>query len=269
MIDVKTFKGAEIAPHLDAVAELRIAVFHDWPYLYAGDREYEKKYLATYADSPESLFVLAFDGDRVVGASTGIPLTDETAAFQHPFIDRGIALDDVFYFGESVLLKDYRGHGLGHRFFDEREGYARKLGRFALTAFCAVERDAATRSAPRVSAATMCSGTNAATRVRTTCSASLNGRRSATIWQAAIACAFGCDRSIKLEPDIAQSQFFSPLPLAGEGRVRARWFALAVTATAPHPTSAPSPAGGRRETRFLEGRTRNETHCRHRPILDR
>jgi len=140
MIIVKTFTGADVAPHLDAVAELRIAVFRDWPYLYAGDRAYERNYLATYAQSPESLFVLAFDGDRVIGASTGIPLTDETAAFQQPFLDRGIELADVFYFGESVLLKEYRGHGLGHRFFDEREGYARRLGRFRLTAFCAVER---------------------------------------------------------------------------------------------------------------------------------
>jgi GNAT superfamily N-acetyltransferase len=142
MIDVRTFTGAEVAPHLDAVAALRIAVFRDWPYLYAGDRDYERNYLATYAESSESLFVLAFDGGAVVGASTGLPLADEVAAFQQPFLDKGIALSDVFYFGESVLLKDYRGHGLGHRFFDEREGYARKLGRFATTAFCAVERDA-------------------------------------------------------------------------------------------------------------------------------
>jgi len=140
MIEVKTFSGAQIEPYLDAVAALRIAVFRDWPYVYAGDRDYEKHYLSTYAKSPESLFVLALDGERVIGASTGIPLTDETAAFQKPFLDRGIALGDVFYFGESVLLREYRGHGLGHRFFDERESYARQLGRFALTAFCAVER---------------------------------------------------------------------------------------------------------------------------------
>jgi GNAT superfamily N-acetyltransferase len=140
MIDVQTYAGAAVAPYLDAVAELRIAVFRDWPYLYCGDHEYEKNYLATYAQSPESLFVLAFDGPRVIGASTGIPLIDETSAFQQPFLDRGIALADVFYFGESVLLKEYRGHGLGHRFFDEREGYARRLERFSMTAFCAVER---------------------------------------------------------------------------------------------------------------------------------
>jgi GNAT superfamily N-acetyltransferase len=142
MIDVKTFTGPHVAPHLDAVAALRGAVFRAWPYLYAGDADYERKYLATYAESPESLFVLAFDGDNVIGASTGIPLTDETAAFQQPFLDRGMALAGVFYFGESVLLEDYRGHGLGHRFFDEREGYARRLGRFDTTAFCAVERSA-------------------------------------------------------------------------------------------------------------------------------
>jgi GNAT superfamily N-acetyltransferase len=142
MIIVTTFSGAQIAPYLDAVAALRIAVFHDWPYLYAGDRDYEKQYLATYAKSPESLFVLAFDGERVIGASTGIPLSDETAAFQKPFRDLGIAVNDVFYFGESVLLRDYRGHGLGHRFFDERENYARRLGRFAITGFCSVERAA-------------------------------------------------------------------------------------------------------------------------------
>ena len=142
MIDVRNFTGAAIAPYLHAVAQLRIAVFRDWPYLYAGDLDYEKNYLATYAQSPESLFVLAFDGERVIGASTGIPLADETSAFQQPFLDRGIALADVFYFGESVLLREYRGHRLGHCFFDERERYARTLGRFAWTAFCAVERDA-------------------------------------------------------------------------------------------------------------------------------
>lgn len=149
MIDIKVCTGAQVAPYLDDVAALRIAVFSDWPYLYAGDREYEKKYLGTYAESPQSLFVLALDGDRVVDASTGIPLVDETAAFQEPFQERGIALADVFYFGESVLLAEYRGRGIGHRFFDEREGYARRLGGFAMTAFCAIERDQADPRRPQ------------------------------------------------------------------------------------------------------------------------
>lgn len=140
-MDIRTFTGDAVGPHLDDVARLRIEVFRAFPYLYDGDVGYEATYLATYAKSRESLFVLAFDGARVVGASTGIPLTDETPAFQQPFVERGIPLGDVFYFGESVLLPEYRGHGLGHRFFDEREGHARRLGRFSTTAFCAVVRD--------------------------------------------------------------------------------------------------------------------------------
>ena len=76
----------------------------------------------------------------MVGASTGIPLADETDAFRRPFIDGGIDPAVVFYFGESVLLPAWRGRGLGHRFFDEREAYARSKRRFACTAFCAVRR---------------------------------------------------------------------------------------------------------------------------------
>ncbi|MBX3699996.1 MAG: GNAT family N-acetyltransferase [Dokdonella sp.] len=143
MIELRTFVGGAVQPHLDAVAALRIAVFRDWPYLYAGDAAYEREYLATYARSPRSVFVLAFDRARVVGASTGIPLVDEMAAIREPFATLAVAADRIFYCGESVLLADYRGRGLGHRFFDEREAHARRLGGVTHAAFCSVERDAA------------------------------------------------------------------------------------------------------------------------------
>jgi len=137
---IQTLHGAAIAPHIDDLAQLRIAVFREFPYLYDGDLGYEAEYLQTYARCAESLFVLALDGDRVVGASTGLPLADEDAAFQAPFREHGPALESVFYFGESVLLPEYRGRGLGVRFFEEREAYARRLGRFDWCAFCAVQR---------------------------------------------------------------------------------------------------------------------------------
>lgn len=139
---VVTCTGEAVAPHLDDLARLRIAVFRDYPYLYEGDPAYEREYLAAYARSPRSVFVLALDGGQVIGASTGIPLLDDQPAFHEPFRERGYALDKVFYFGESVLLREYRGHGLGHRFFDEREAHARRLGGFELTAFCSVEHAA-------------------------------------------------------------------------------------------------------------------------------
>ena len=137
---VRSVRGGELAAHLDAVAALRIAVFRDWPYLYDGDAAYERRYLATYAQSPGSVVVLALDGGRVVGASTGVPLAQDGPAFQAPFLARGMDVASVFYFGESVLLPEYRGRGLGHAFFDARESHARALGGYAWTAFAAVDR---------------------------------------------------------------------------------------------------------------------------------
>ena len=140
-LSMHRLSGAAIAPHLDDVARLRIEVFRDWPYLYAGDHGYERDYLAAYAASSGSVFVLACDGDRVVGASTGLPLADNAEAFRAPFRERGVDVSGVFYFGESVLLPGYRGRGIGHAFFDAREAHARALGGHSTTAFCAVDRD--------------------------------------------------------------------------------------------------------------------------------
>ncbi|KWS02134.1 Histone acetyltransferase HPA2 [Lysobacter capsici AZ78] len=141
MPEIRSYAGAEITPYLEAIAALRIAVFRDWPYLYDGDAAYEAKYLQTYRDSWRSIAVLAFDGPRVVGASTGVPMSDEIPEFRAAFDDHLLDVDHVFYCGESVLLPEYRGRGVGHRFFDMREAHARALGGFNWTTFCAVERE--------------------------------------------------------------------------------------------------------------------------------
>lgn len=139
-MQVKIVHGETVTPHIADLARLRIEVFRAFPYLYEGSEDYETSYLATYARSPESLFVLAIDGERIVGASTGVPMTDASDEFKAPFLAAGIDPQQVFYFGESVLSSSYRGRGLGVRFFEEREAYARRLGRFDWCAFCAVER---------------------------------------------------------------------------------------------------------------------------------
>lgn len=139
MIEIRRLTGASILPHLEDVARLRIRVFREFPYLYDGTEESERHYLGSYAASPRSVCVLAIDNGRVVGASTGLPLEESDEAFRRPFADAGIDERTVFYFGESVLDRSYRGQGIGHRFFDEREAHAIELG-FTKTAFCAVER---------------------------------------------------------------------------------------------------------------------------------
>lgn len=138
---VEVLTGAALAASLDDVARLRMEVFRSWPYLYDGDLDYERSYLQTYRDSDRAVLVGAFDGDRLVGASTGAPMLDHAEDFAAAFDGSGLALKDIFYCAESVLLPDCRGQGVGHRFFDLREEHARRLG-FAITAFCSVMRPA-------------------------------------------------------------------------------------------------------------------------------
>jgi GNAT superfamily N-acetyltransferase len=136
---IEPLTGAALDAALDDVARLRIEVFRDWPYLYDGDAAYERRYLQAYRDSPGAIVVGAYDGDRLVGAATGTPMVDHADDFANALSDAGVALTDLFYCAESVLLPAYRGQGAGHRFFAAREAHARSLGA-THAAFCAVQR---------------------------------------------------------------------------------------------------------------------------------
>lgn len=126
---------------IDDLAALRITVFRQWPYLYEGDMDYERTYLQTYLDAPGAFIAGAFDDGRLVGACTATPLSEHAQEFAAPFAQRGLDIADYFYFGESVLLADYRGQGAGVRFFQLREDEARRQG-FAFCIFSAVCRPA-------------------------------------------------------------------------------------------------------------------------------
>lgn len=141
-LKILCLQGKEILPYIDDLARLRIKIFHEYPYLYEGDMDYEKWYLQTYVDCADSVMIVAMDGTKVVGASTAIPLKHALKEFQQPFAEHGFNIETIFYYGESLLLAEYRGHGMGKQFFQERERMARKSGDYTIAAFCAVERGA-------------------------------------------------------------------------------------------------------------------------------
>lgn len=138
-LDFTILTDAEVGERLDDLSRLRRAVFRDWPYLYDGDPENEDAYLESYAETPAAILVAAWHEDEMVGCATGMPLRHHADAREVPLDRLGLAIDDVFYCAESVLLPDYRGLGAGHVFFDRREAHALKHG-YATSLFCAVER---------------------------------------------------------------------------------------------------------------------------------
>lgn len=139
-VEIRALSHTEAESKIFDIASLRIKVFRDFPYIYDGSIEYEVKYLGRYLKSQNAKFIGAFSGsEKLVGVATCLPLSEEADFVKSPFVNAGFKPEEVFYFGESVLLPEFRGQGLGHRFFDEREKVAGTFNsRF--TAFCAVNR---------------------------------------------------------------------------------------------------------------------------------
>jgi len=141
MLRIEDLSGDALIARLDDLAHLRIQVFRAWPYLYEGDAEYERTYLKRYAEAKTGYIAVAYDGDTAVGAASALALEEETQTVQAPFIKAGIDMAPIYYFGESVLLPQYRGQGVGVDFFRRREAAARRHGK-TICCFCGVQRPA-------------------------------------------------------------------------------------------------------------------------------
>jgi hypothetical protein len=110
---VRALTDSEIASAIDDLARLRIAVFASWPYLYEGDLAYEARYLREFVAAQDAVLVAAYEGPRIVGVATASPMSAQSGAIRQPLERAGLDTSRLFYFGESVLLKSYRGRGSG------------------------------------------------------------------------------------------------------------------------------------------------------------
>lgn len=136
------YRGNEILEIIPQLAYLRMTVFYEFPYLYDGNLEYETEYLKTYAQSKQAVVIGVWHANQLIGASTCIPLIDESDEIKQPFLDQKIALESVMYFGESIVLKPFRGLGIGRIFFEKREAVAQSIAGITTCYFCAVDREA-------------------------------------------------------------------------------------------------------------------------------
>lgn len=139
-IQLRTFHASEAKEVFEDLADLRIEIFKSFPYLYLGERDYEKKYLERYFLSTSFFLAALYDKDQMVGATTAIKLSEETDEIKAPWLAAKCKIENCFYFGESLLLENYRGQGYGNLFFDLREQHALKDTTIESTLFCSVVR---------------------------------------------------------------------------------------------------------------------------------
>ena len=123
--------GSGIVEILEDVARLRIELFRDFPYLYDGNLEYERNYLAGLSENEESFVVAAYQDDEAVGAATALPLSSNAEILdgvQDRFSRAGIRPEDCYYYSEILVRPSHRRRGISKEFYRQREETALRLG---------------------------------------------------------------------------------------------------------------------------------------------
>ena len=145
MFQYEFLYGEEIKKKLTKLAELRIKIFREYPYLYEGEMAYEEEYLKTYAEAKSSLLVLVFHEKKCVAATSCVWLKEEVDDLKNPIIKAGLNIESYLYFGESLVLEEFRNQGLGKIFFELRLEHFKKLVSIGYPlkgcCFCSVIRD--------------------------------------------------------------------------------------------------------------------------------
>lgn len=139
-LTINKLSGSQIQAAADHLAQMRIKMFREFPYLYEGTIAYEKEYLKQYTNSEDSLFLTIEAEGNIVGMLSSLPLADTDPGFQKPFVENGDNVDEIFYIGEVIIEPAARGHWkITPKLFDKVEAHAKEKG-FKSTVFCTVVR---------------------------------------------------------------------------------------------------------------------------------
>lgn len=138
-IQLEVFRGQEIKKYVSEFASLCHTIYAEYPYLYDGEHAGYETYINSYGDLPNSILCLAFDGDQVVGACSGMPLSESREDYQGPFLKENIDIHHFFYISELILLPDYRRKGIGENLYANIEDIVRKEKLYSAITCCNIQ----------------------------------------------------------------------------------------------------------------------------------
>ena len=123
---------------MEEVANLRINVFSEYPYLYQGTMESEKLYLKHYLSQSNIILVLIKLDNQTIGAVLGSPLEGMGEKYVTPFLNKGLCVNTIYYLGDIILKKEYRGKGLGGQLYAQFEAVLNDLGGYKNLTICEI-----------------------------------------------------------------------------------------------------------------------------------
>ncbi|PLY03705.1 MAG: N-acetyltransferase [Desulfuromonas sp.] len=129
-VTIRILSGDAVREYLDDLASLRLEIFAEFPYLYQGKRADELAYLTSYAETDGARVILAEADGEVIGAATGMPLQHEDALLRDPVATSGADINRLYYVGELLFYRRWRGARLGQQLLATMEEKIRRLGGF-------------------------------------------------------------------------------------------------------------------------------------------
>ena len=139
MLRVEARSGDGLRAPAPELAQLRIEVFRDWPYLYDGDLAYERSYISCFLMRPTTLRSAPLMATRSSGHRRHPRSQPACGYSSQPFLAAGEPLERIFYFGESVL-KERLSRARARPCIFRRARGSRGNARLPKTAFCGVVR---------------------------------------------------------------------------------------------------------------------------------
>lgn len=129
--------GPEAKKYVTDIANIRIQVFKEFPYLYAGTLEYEQEYSDYFSKDERAILIAAMQDERIIGFITGMPLSLEnplTKDVAQKLLAKGLTdISHYYYLGEAIVLAEYRKplliYNLFKKFKEETKNFTyQKIG---------------------------------------------------------------------------------------------------------------------------------------------
>ena len=99
-----------------------------------------------YANSENSLFVLAKKEEQVIAIVSGLPLSESSEENKKLFEQLKMPMEHVFYLGEMVLSQEYLKDDVKERLYQQFEKAIAELEIYTTLILCEIERSEDTNS---------------------------------------------------------------------------------------------------------------------------
>lgn len=122
---IKLLVGDQVEEIRPFLAQLRLAQFHEYPYLYEGTLEGEYAYSKEMMSYKHCAVVVAYVQDKPVGIITGSSLVNFCDIFCAADEFKAANLDPkgFYYFAEAIVIPEYRGKKLFMQLFSQFEAW--------------------------------------------------------------------------------------------------------------------------------------------------